>query len=61
MGQPPGDDSTRLRVSLGVVEAGLAQFAKGSTLEGCVPDGATLNLSDQFANFLIADDHPWRA
>lgn len=44
-----------MHVSLGVVEAGLAQFAKGSKLEGCVPDAATLNLSDQFANFLVAD------
>lgn len=45
-----------VRVSLGAIEAGLAQFGKGSKLQGCVPDGAALDLSDQFANFLVADD-----
>ena len=50
-----------MRVSLGVVEAGLAQFAKGSKLEGCVPDAVTLNLSDQFANFLVVNDRSIRS
>jgi hypothetical protein len=45
-----------MRENLGAVEAGLAQFGAGSKLEGCVPDGATLDLSDRFANFLVADD-----
>jgi hypothetical protein len=45
-----------VRVSLGAIEAGLAQFGKGSKLQGCVPDGGTLDLSDRFANFLVADD-----
>jgi hypothetical protein len=44
-----------VRASLGTIEAGLAQFAPGSRLEGCVPDGVVLSLSDQFANFLVAD------
>jgi len=37
-----------------MVEAGLLQFGAGTTLEGCVPDSATLDLSNQFANFLVA-------
>jgi hypothetical protein len=45
-----------VRVSLGAIEAGLAQFGKGSKLKGCVPDGDALDLSDQFANFLVADN-----
>lgn len=47
-----------MRESLGTIDAGLAQFSKGSRLEGCVPDGTALDLSDQFANFLIADGRP---
>ena len=42
--------------SLGAIEAGLAQFGKRSKLQGCVPDGVALDLSNQFANFLVADD-----
>ena len=42
--------------SLGVIAAGLAQFSRKSKLEKCVPDGGALDLSDQFANFLIADE-----
>src|SRR5262245_35418421 len=49
-----------MRESLGTIEAGLAQFSKGSKVEGCVPAGAALDLSDRFANFLIADDRPLR-
>jgi hypothetical protein len=41
---------------LGAIEAGLAQFAAGSQLQGCVPDGAALQLSDRFANFLVAGE-----
>ena len=50
-----------VRVSVGAIEAGLAQFGKGSKLQGCVPDGAALDLSDQFANFLVADDRSLRS
>jgi len=49
-----------MRESLGALEAGLAQFSQGSQLAGCVPDGAALDLSDQFVNFLLADDRPIR-
>jgi hypothetical protein len=47
-------DDTQER--LGAIEAGLAQFSSKSKLEKCVPDGGALDLSGQFANFLIADD-----
>src|SRR2546423_1799308 len=47
-------------VNLGAIEAGLAQFGKGSKLQGCVPDDAPLDLSNQFANFLVADDRALR-
>ena len=50
-----------VRVRLGAAEAGLAQFGKGSKVQGCVPDDAALDLSDQFANFLVADDRPIRS
>jgi len=39
---------------LGTIEAGLEQFGTGTTLEGCLSDGATLDLSGQFANFRVA-------
>jgi hypothetical protein len=44
---------------LGLVEAGLAEFKADAKLEECVPDGAVLNLSDRFVNFVIADNRPW--
>jgi hypothetical protein len=47
-----------MRESLGTIEAGLAQFSSGSRLEGCVPEGAALDLSNRFANFLVADGRP---
>jgi hypothetical protein len=46
--------------SLGLIEAGLAQFGHGSRLEACVPDAVALDLSDRFANFLIADNRSLR-
>jgi hypothetical protein len=49
-----------MRENLGAVEAGLVQFGAGSKLERCVPDGAALDLSDRFANFLVADDRGLR-
>src|SRR5262245_37245138 len=49
-----------MRENLGAIEARLAQFGGGSKLEGCVPDGVALNLSDQFVNFFVADDRPLR-
>jgi hypothetical protein len=39
-----------------IVEAGLLQFGKRSTLEGCSPDGVAVDLSDHFANFLVAEE-----
>lgn len=45
-----------MRENVGAVEAGLAQFGADSKLERCVPDDATLDLSDRFVNFLVADD-----
>ena len=47
-----------MREDLGTIEAGLAQFSKGSKLEGCAPDDAALDLSEQFVNFLVADGRP---
>jgi hypothetical protein len=47
-----------MRESLGTIEAGLAQFSRGTRLEGCGSDGAALDLSDRFANFLVADGRP---
>jgi len=38
-----------------VIEAGLLQFGGRSKLEGCLPDGATLDLSEQFANFVVTE------
>ena len=49
-----------MHLSLGVIEAGLAQFGHGSKLKGCVPDSGGLDLSDRFANFLIADNRSLR-
>ena len=49
-----------MRENLGAIEAGLAQFGAGTKLEGCVPDGAGLDLSNQLVNFLIADDQALR-
>jgi hypothetical protein len=43
-----------MRKQHAVVEAGLFQFGEGSRLKGCVPDGAALDLSEQFANFVVA-------
>src|SRR5215470_7214585 len=39
----------------GTVEAGLLQFGKGSTLAGCTTDNAAVDLSNQFANFLVVN------
>ena len=39
----------------GTVEAGLLQFGKGSTLDGCTADNAAVDLSNQFANFLVVN------
>jgi hypothetical protein len=39
----------------GTVEAGLLQFGKGSTLDGCTADNAPVDLSNQFANFLVVN------
>ena len=45
-----------MQENIGIIEAGLAQFGPGSTLEGCAPDGVSLDLSDRFANFLVTDE-----
>ena len=45
-----------MRENAGAIEAGLAQFNAGSRLEGCVPDGRALDLSDRFANVMVADE-----
>jgi hypothetical protein len=42
-----------------VLEAGLLQFGERSILEGCLPDGARLDLSEQFANFVVAEEGPF--
>jgi hypothetical protein len=52
----PVDVLDDMRQNIGTIEAGLAQFGRGSKLEGCVPESTFLDLSDQFANLVIADD-----
>ena len=47
-------------VSLGVIEAGLAQFGGRAKLEGCIPDARVLDLSGRVTNFLIADNRSLR-
>ena len=47
-----------------VAEAGLLQFGQRSILEGCLPDGVRLDISEQFANFVVAEGgahHPEEA
>jgi hypothetical protein len=39
---------------LGTIQAGLAQFGPGARLHACVADDAIIDLSGQFANFLVA-------
>ena len=56
----PVDILDEMDRSLGVIEAGLAQFGQGSRLEGCGADAVALDLSDRFANFLIADNRSLR-
>jgi hypothetical protein len=45
-----------MRQDLGTVKAGLAQFAGGAKLEGCLADSAALDLSSQFTNFVVSGD-----
>jgi hypothetical protein len=43
------------RKELGTIEAGLAQFGPRSTLGHCGSNGAVLDVSNRFVNFLVAD------
>jgi hypothetical protein len=45
--------------TLGLVEAGLAQFNANAKIEKCLPDGQALDVSNRFVNFVIADKRPW--
>jgi hypothetical protein len=47
-----------MQLDVGTIDAGLAQFGKGSKLQGCIPDGRAIDLSGRFADVLIADDRP---
>jgi len=46
--------------TLGLVEAGLAQFNTNAKIENCLPDGRALDLADRYVNFVIADKRPWK-